>query len=267
MSRLNGFVLLLCAALAVAASGARADGDPASDVLYTSHVFLPYPPPSANVADALQRQVEAVWASKSSRLKVAVIANPSDLGAVPSLFNKPSEYATFLGQELGFVYAGPLLIVMPAGFGIYDAGRPTAAEQRVLDKTKVTGKMADDLTKSATSAAASLLSAGVLATKDILAPQAYIFGAAGHRGHPVKLRYRIIDDSGKAGATVQIVAPGRHTLATLAVPLHAIDAVKTYTVTWKVPKQVKARALKACIVAVDPTGNRSQRACAALVVA
>ena len=32
-------------------------------------------------------------------LKVAVIARRADLGAIPSLFGQPREYARFLGQE------------------------------------------------------------------------------------------------------------------------------------------------------------------------
>jgi len=42
------------------------------------------------------------------------------LGAIPSLFNKPNQYARFLGFELSAGFIGPLLIVMPSGFGIWD---------------------------------------------------------------------------------------------------------------------------------------------------
>src|SRR5207245_1571519 len=66
------------------------------------------------------------------RIKVAVVATKIDLGAIPSLFGKPAEYAKFLGQELSGYYIGPLLIVMPAGYGIYDGGRSTQAEDAIL---------------------------------------------------------------------------------------------------------------------------------------
>lgn len=34
-----------------------------------------------------------------------MIASATDLGAIPSFFNKPGEYARFLGQELQFYYS------------------------------------------------------------------------------------------------------------------------------------------------------------------
>ena len=51
-------------------------------------------------------------------IKVAIIGNKTDLGAVPQLWAKPQTYARFLGAELRFVYKDTLLIVMPQGFGI-----------------------------------------------------------------------------------------------------------------------------------------------------
>jgi hypothetical protein len=66
------------------------------------------------------------------RLKVAVIASPSDLGSVPSLYGRPRYYARFLGIELGLIYKGSLLIAMPAGFGFYHHGRQTVAEDKAL---------------------------------------------------------------------------------------------------------------------------------------
>ena len=51
-------------------------------------------------------------------IKVAVIGNKTDLGAVPQLWGKPQTYARFLGAELRFVYKDTLLVVMPQGFGI-----------------------------------------------------------------------------------------------------------------------------------------------------
>jgi hypothetical protein len=66
------------------------------------------------------------------RLKVAVIASPSDLGSVPSLYGRPQYYARFLGIELGLIYKGSLLIAMPAGFGFYHHGRQTVTEAKAL---------------------------------------------------------------------------------------------------------------------------------------
>ena len=130
---------------------ALADGDPASDVLLAQSVFLPYPPPSGTAGSALQQAVDAV-SKRGDRVKVAVIASPNDLGSVPSLFGKPSAYAAFLGQELGLSYAATLLVVMPAGFGVYDHGASTSADEAVLRNVVIPGATPDQLAGAARSA-------------------------------------------------------------------------------------------------------------------
>ena len=110
-------------ALAVAAGTAQADGDPASDVLFAQTVFLPI---TAAVSGPLAAQLEAATkaASKEGRpIRVALIARPGDLGAVPGLFGKPAAYARFLGLELQYVYKGRLLVVMPQGAALSLEGR------------------------------------------------------------------------------------------------------------------------------------------------
>jgi hypothetical protein len=100
------------------ASSARADGDPASDVLATQALFLPQ---DAGIPLAQQNQVTAMLgaaASNGYELRVAIIASSTDLGSVTELWRQPQTYARFLGQELSFVYRGPLLVVMPNGFGL-----------------------------------------------------------------------------------------------------------------------------------------------------
>jgi len=121
---LSAAAALLLSALALA-SGARADGDPASDVLYTQSVFLPY---STKVSPALAQELEQATAAART-IRVALIAAPTDLGAIPSLFGKPAAYARFLGMELQFVYPGRLLVVMPQGAALSRRGRlvPNAA--------------------------------------------------------------------------------------------------------------------------------------------
>lgn len=109
-----------------AASGALADGDPASDVLVGSPVFFPYQP---TVSAPLQRSLEETLAMLRARgldLKVAIIGNPYDLGAVPDLFGRPQAYAEFLEQEISFQHPQPLLVVMPAGFGLVRAASAAA---------------------------------------------------------------------------------------------------------------------------------------------
>src|SRR5437870_10560080 len=212
-------LVVVAAALAFAAGAgpATADGDPASDVLFGKNVFLPYPPPSRSASDALTAQVAAVYA-KRFRIKVALIATRLDLGAVPSLFGKPDRYAQFLGQELSSFYAGPLLVVMAAGFGIYDAGRSTAAEERVLAREKVRGAAPDDLANAATSAVGKLLAARALVSKDIRPPIAWPDGAV-RDGKTVRLRYLLLDDSGRAAALLQVLNGSQHVVASFRVPL------------------------------------------------
>jgi hypothetical protein len=128
---------LLAAVLAagcVAVPAAHADGDPASDYLLSQDTFLPF---DANISKEQAAQLNTVVADAKKQgftIKVAVIAKPFDLGAVPSLYGKPKTYARFLGQELFFLYKGRLLIVMPSGYGASRGGKPLPSAQRVLDR-------------------------------------------------------------------------------------------------------------------------------------
>jgi hypothetical protein len=132
---------------------ARADGDPASDVLLAQKVFLPYASGiSAGDKAALTSVVDQANA-RGLTVRVAVIASQYDLGSVTVLWRKPRTYAKFLGGEVKFVYkTGLLVTVMPNGFGLY---RGTPAEQRILNRFK-TGSSADELVKAATSGVEAL---------------------------------------------------------------------------------------------------------------
>ena len=102
---------------------ARADGDPASDVLATQALFLPQ---DAGATSTQRAQLDALLRSAATRgfpIRVALIASSGDLGSVTALWRQPQTYARFLGQELGQVYKGPLLVVMPQGFGLTRAGK------------------------------------------------------------------------------------------------------------------------------------------------
>lgn len=106
------------------AASARADGDPASDVLASQPLFLPQ---DAGVSANRQAQLSALLhAARHSgfQIHVAVIASPADLGSVTALWRQPQNYARFLAQELSLLYRGPLLVVMPSGYGL---DRPATA--------------------------------------------------------------------------------------------------------------------------------------------
>jgi hypothetical protein len=131
-------VLAVAAALALTPAPARADGDPASDVLLLQDVYLPYAPGIPKpLADTITNLLKTTRKAGFG-LKVAIIAAPKDLGAVPQFFNKPQSYAPFLQSEIAFNSKKPLLIVMPNGYGA--AALPKAAQ---------TGLQGLDLPKSA----------------------------------------------------------------------------------------------------------------------
>ncbi len=119
-----GAVVVLAALLALAVTGtpgARADGDPASDVLLGQDVFLPYSP----MSPTRESSVYAIAAASHRAgypLKLALIASRADLGVVPALFGKPQAYARFLSSELSGAVTGPVLVVMPSGFGLAAGG-------------------------------------------------------------------------------------------------------------------------------------------------
>ncbi len=246
------------------AAPALGDGDPASDVLVNQNVFFPYPAPGETAASALQREVAAVYA-QGQRVKVAVIASPTDLGAIPSLFGKPADYARFLGTELKFVYVGPLLIVMPAGFGIYDGGRSTQAEQAVLAAARPPGSAADELSAAATSMVARLRKANALRSPDILRPVLYSLQGRGVRGKTMKLQYQLYDDSGKASAVIQL-RRASSLVKTITLPLRPVATFgAASSVNWRVPTALTPGVLRYCITATDPSGNRAHN-CVSIVI-
>jgi hypothetical protein len=116
-----GLAALLAAALLCPL--AVGDADPASDVLLGENVFYPYSPQvSARLQATLNAQVAAAHRGHLP-IKVALIATPVDLGALPTFFGKPRQYAAFLDQEISFGGKVPLLVVMLA----QAAGHPVAA--------------------------------------------------------------------------------------------------------------------------------------------
>jgi hypothetical protein len=129
--------VLLAAALAsaVAAGQARANGDPASDVLPFTTVFLSIQNPSTSPAGRDLLTVTRAAAKKKRPIRVAVISQPSDLGLIQSLWRKPQTYAEFLGKELFNFgrYKGTLVVAMPNGYGINgpDAARGKPALARL----------------------------------------------------------------------------------------------------------------------------------------
>jgi hypothetical protein len=131
---------------------ARADGDPASDVLLGQDVFLPYSP----ISETVQRRLYAITAASQRAgypLRIALIGARTDLGVIPTLFGRPETYARFLSAELTGVVNGPVLVVMPAGFGLAAGGNARSVAS--LGQIRI-GPGADGLGLAAIAAAGRL---------------------------------------------------------------------------------------------------------------
>ena len=140
-ARLLAQVILSTVILALAAgsfaTSARADGDPASDVLATQSLFLPQ---DAGIPLSQQNQLTALLgaaASSGYELRVAIVDSHTDLGSVTELWGEPQTYARFLGQELSLVYHGPLLVIMPNGFGLVSLNPAVPADPSALAGVRI----------------------------------------------------------------------------------------------------------------------------------
>lgn len=152
-------ILALIAALAVPIpASALADADPASDMLPSENVFYPYYAVSGKLQGVLNAATTAAHRA-GFPIKVALIQEPEDLGALPSLFNKPQTYADYLYRELG-AFIGihpPLLIVMPDGYGVQGMSHAVAARATTLHRPP--GSQSDDLARAAITAVGTLAAA------------------------------------------------------------------------------------------------------------
>jgi hypothetical protein len=111
---------------------ALADGDPASDVLGSQPLFLPQDAAGAPKQQAELSELLASAANSGYSVRVALIASRSDLGSVTALWQHPQSYADFLAQELALTYKGPLLVVMPGGYGLHRPGAGAGPEIAAL---------------------------------------------------------------------------------------------------------------------------------------
>ena len=144
-------LVAICVVAASVPAVARADGDPGSDVLVYQNLFA-----GSDAGLSVQQQLALGRLLKSAAragvpVRVAIIAGPTDLGAVTALWRNPRGYARFLGIELSLAYKGRLLVVMPNGFGFNWPGHSSASAYRLLAGIPI-GAGGDGL-YSATSAA------------------------------------------------------------------------------------------------------------------
>lgn len=162
---------LMMVLLLLPAATARADGDPASDVLLTEDVFVPYAPnaPSHGLAGAL-RQAALRARAKGLPVKVALISGRRDLGAYGQLAGRPQFYAKLLTAELAATVARGVqdeprvLVVMPVGLGSTNFEGPADLLAHIVPGP---GAKGDALARVAISALVRLTTA---AGKPIAAP-------------------------------------------------------------------------------------------------
>jgi hypothetical protein len=150
-------LITIAAAVLLPASAALADADPASDMLVSASVFYPYSKP---VSSELQKTLNAETAAASRAhfpIKVALIGAPLDLGGLPALFGRPQQYAKFLDQELAFNGKPPLLVLMPAGYGV--SGLVPAATEAAASFPRPAARSSDDLARAAVAAIPKLAAA------------------------------------------------------------------------------------------------------------
>jgi hypothetical protein len=151
-------LILWFVALAAAPAAARANGDPASDVLLQAKIYFPTQNVSVDAADELHAVVDKAN-EKGYAIRVALIKDATDLGTVPRLLGKPQQYAEFLGPEIRFAYKGDVLVVMPGGVGLTTTDEtepPTAAIQGMKVEA---GGSPDGLAETARRAVTSMAAA------------------------------------------------------------------------------------------------------------
>jgi hypothetical protein len=151
-------VLSVFAAACAFAATARADGDPASDYLLGTQVFIPF---DMKLPAATQQELVSIVrdANKSGfAIRVALVGSAYDLGAVTSLWRKPRPYARFLAAEIEFIYKRRLLIVMPNGFGFNWQKHPSTKEYGLLSTIPI-GTGAAGMLDSAVTAVQKLATA------------------------------------------------------------------------------------------------------------
>jgi hypothetical protein len=139
--------LLAVYAAAVIAPGAGANGDPASDVLPFSTVFLSAQRPESSPSGRDLLFLTRAAAKRRFPVRVAVIYQPTDLGLIQSLWRKPQPYANFLSKELVTFgrYNGTLLVAMPNGFGIAGPGSTPAVKRALAELPQPGAGSLDDL--------------------------------------------------------------------------------------------------------------------------
>jgi hypothetical protein len=180
---LRPIAALAATLLLAGAPAARADGDPASDVLPAQDVFFPYAPPTSPQLRTALSRVLAQAARAGYPMKVALIESAGDLGAYPNLFNQPQRYANLLSSELPTNPHGSvrtpqhLLVVMPVGVGGVNLG--DSVDQALAPVHVDPAAQSDGLARAAIEAVARIATAN--GHRVAVPPEAHLKLRASHR--------------------------------------------------------------------------------------
>jgi hypothetical protein len=207
--RTFGALLALLASIAAGAfaASARADADPASDVLYAQSIFYSFAQLPSQGAQNRLRDVVDRAKNAGYPVRVALIAKPTDLGGVGALWAKPRQYAHFLGLELTFFYKGNLLVVMPQGLGYYRPDTNAAPVYAALRSVRVQSGI-DGLADTAVEAIARL---------------------AAKAGHPIAVPPKGSDSGSSSGRSRLIILIGALILAPLLAAAYLLRTRKPPT--------------------------------------
>ena len=134
---------MVAVALALLPASSRADGDPASDVLLTQTVFVPWDAGASATQTAELQLLLSAATRHGYPARVALIASASDMGSVTELWRQPQTYAEFLGLELSVSSHGTVIVVMPDGVGAYRPGVPAAVARAALARAQARAGQGD----------------------------------------------------------------------------------------------------------------------------
>jgi hypothetical protein len=134
MRRLPALFALCALLFVVTEARVLANGDPASHVLPSKEVFVPFDPSLCSADGRRLDSLTEATARKGYPIKVAIIPTGEDLGTLYRLFGRPAEYARVLAKELppglfereGRRPAYRLLVLMPGSAGLNKADRKEA---------------------------------------------------------------------------------------------------------------------------------------------
>jgi hypothetical protein len=151
-------LLVALAALTLVPSRSLADGDPASDVLLANSLYTPV---AQKISPPVLKQLQSTMTQADAggfQVRVALILDRTDLGAVPQLFGHPAKYVKLLASELFYAWKGTVIAVQPSGIGVQNI-KPLAPAQTLVDSIDVARPAtADSLAQAASTAIRKLAS-------------------------------------------------------------------------------------------------------------